>query len=59
MTPRTAALVCGLLVVVVLTLLTVTVFVRNGFDVLVLLSLVILALIGSGVAGALLNPPEE
>jgi hypothetical protein len=33
--------------------------VRNGVDILVIVSLVILALLASGVIGALTAPPEE
>jgi hypothetical protein len=33
--------------------------IREGFDILVATSLLILALFGFGVVGALINPPEE
>lgn len=38
--------------------LTIAVVVRHGLDILTLISLVILAMFGSGVAGALRQPPE-
>ena len=55
---RTAALVGTLAFVAMLAVLTIDVMVRTGVDVLVVASLVILAMIGYGVLGALLNPPE-
>ena len=39
--------------------MTVSVAVRSGFDILVVASFVILALIGFGVIGALRNPPPD
>jgi hypothetical protein len=39
--------------------LTVSVAVSSGFDILVAASLVILALIGFGVIGAMRNPPPD
>jgi hypothetical protein len=46
--------------VVLFAAMTITVTVRTGFDVLTAASLLILALIGIGVIGALLNrPPDE
>jgi hypothetical protein len=33
--------------------------VRHGLDVLVVISLVVLALLGFGVLGALLHPPDD
>ena len=59
MTPRTAALVASLALVGLLAFLTVSVIVRDGVTPLVVVSLLLLALIGVGVVGALTNPPEE
>jgi len=59
MSGRTAALVGTLAFVALLTLLTIDVMVRTGFDVLVIASLVVLAMVGYGVLGALLHRPEE
>ena len=40
--------------------MTISVAVEHGFDVITVLSLLVLALIGFGVVGALLNqPPDE
>jgi uncharacterized ion transporter superfamily protein YfcC len=59
MNGRNAALAGTLFFVVAFFLLTVNVMIREGIDVLVLISLVILAMVGFGVLGALLNPPRE
>lgn len=59
MSGRTAALVGTLAFVALLALLTINVIVHTGIDVLVLASLVVLAMVGYGVLGALLNPPGE
>ena len=56
---RTAALAGALLIIALLAFLTIYVTVRDGFDVLVIISLVILALLGVGVLGALNAPPDE
>jgi hypothetical protein len=46
--------------VVLLAGLTISVTIQHGFDVLTAISLVILALLGFGVLGALFNrPPDE
>jgi hypothetical protein len=39
--------------------LTISVIVRTGLDVLTLLSLFVLVLLGVGLYGALTHPPEE
>jgi hypothetical protein len=39
--------------------MTVSVALRSGFDIFVLVSLLIVALIGFGVIGALRNPPPD
>jgi hypothetical protein len=56
---RNVALFAALAFIALLTFLTVSVLVREGFDILVGLSLVILALFLFGIVGALLNPPQD
>jgi len=56
---RVVALVGSLAVVLLLGGLTIDVMVRTGFDVLVLISLAIVAMVGFGVLGALFNPPKR
>ncbi len=56
---RTAALVASLAMLGLLTFLTISVIIDDGVTPLVLVSLLLLAMIGFGVIGALLNPPEE
>ena len=56
---RNVALFAALSFIALLTFLTVSVLVREGFDILVGLSLLILALFLFGIVGALLNPPED
>lgn len=56
---RTIALGAALAFIALLTFLTVSVLVREGFDILVGFSLVILALFLFGIVGALLNPPPD
>ena len=48
-----------LALIALLGFLTVNVLIREGFDILVATSLLILAMFSFGVVGALLNPPEE
>jgi hypothetical protein len=55
--PRPVLLGAFLLVVVLLGL-TVYVAIRNGPDVLTVLSLIILAMLGTGIFGALKEPPQ-
>ena len=49
----------ALLLVVALAFLTVRVIVNSGFDILVAISLVILAILGFGVLGALGSSTDE
>jgi hypothetical protein len=57
---QSAILATALAFVILLAGLTISVTVEHGFDVLTVLSLLVLALIGFGVLGALLNqPPDE
>jgi len=59
MNPRTLALAGSLLIIGLLAFLTISVMVEHGIDVLVLVSLLILALLGFGVIGALTTPPDK
>lgn len=59
MSGRLVALVGTLAMVLLLGALTIDVMVRTGFDVLVLISLAIVAMVGFGVLGALFNPPGK
>jgi hypothetical protein len=54
---RTAILVAVLAMIVVLGGLTIAVVVRNGPDPLTVVSLLVLALFGFGILGALREPP--
>jgi len=56
---RTLALVGSLAIICVLGYLTLRVAISEGIDILVLLSLVVLALIGVGVVGALTSRPPD
>lgn len=56
---RTIALSGALLIVAVLAFLTIRVAIRDGIDVVVVASLVVLALLASGVMGALNAPPDD
>jgi hypothetical protein len=57
---RTLVLAASLAMICLLAFLTISVAVREGIDVLVVLSLIILALLGFGVLGALSSrPPDE
>ena len=55
---RTLALVGSLAIICLLAFLTISVAVERGIDVLVVLSVIILALLGFGVLGALASPPD-
>jgi hypothetical protein len=57
---RTVALACSLALICLLAALTVLVAVDDGVDILVIVSLIVLALLGFGVLGALSSaPPDE
>jgi hypothetical protein len=56
---RTLALVGSLVIICLLSFLTISVAVEQGIDVLVVLSVIILALLGIGVLGALSSPPPD
>jgi hypothetical protein len=55
------ALVLGgtLLIICLLAFLTISVAVKDGIDVLVVVSIIILLLLGIGVFGALSTPPPD
>ncbi len=59
MSARTAALLASLGLIGLLAYLTIRVMINDGFTPLVALSVLILALLGFGVLGALTAPPEE
>jgi len=57
---RTVALAGSLALICLLAALTVSVAVDDGVDILVIVSLIVLALLGFGVLGALSSaPPDE
>jgi hypothetical protein len=56
---RTLALVGSLAIICLLAFLTISVAVERGIDVLVVLSVIILALLGFGILGALTTPPSD
>lgn len=55
---RTLALVGSLAIICLLAFLTISVAVREGVDILVVVSAIVLALLGFGVLGALTSPPD-
>jgi hypothetical protein len=56
---RNLVLGASLVLICLLGFLTVTVLLSHGLDILVIVSLLILALLGFGVLGALTSPPPE
>ena len=56
---RALVLVGSLAIIGLLAFLTVTVAVEEGVDVLVVVSLIVLALLAFGVLGALTTPPSD
>ena len=54
---RTLALGGTLVIICVLAFLTISVAARDGIDILVVVSVIVLALLGVGVLGALSTPP--
>jgi hypothetical protein len=56
---RTVVLVGSLAIICLLAFLTISVAVEEGVDVLVVVSVIILALLGFGVLGALTSPPRD
>ena len=56
---RTLLLIASLSIICQLAFLTLSVAVREGVDILVILSLIVLALLGFGVLGALASTPPD
>jgi hypothetical protein len=56
---RAFVLAASLAIICLLAFLTISVAVREGIDVLVVVSVIILALLGFGVLGALTSPPSD
>jgi hypothetical protein len=56
---RTALLGVGVAFCAFFALLTVATIIEDGFDWLTALSLAIVALLGIGLLGAIMNPPED
>jgi len=56
---RTLVLGGSLAIICLLAFLTISVAVDDGIDVLVVVSVIILALLGFGVLGALTSPPPD
>ena len=56
---RTFVLIASLGIICLLAFLTVRVALREGVDILVILSLLVLALLGFGVLGALASSPPD
>jgi hypothetical protein len=59
LTARNAALAAALALIGLLAFLTLRVAIEHGVDVLVVVSVIVLALLGFGVLGALTTPPDE
>ena len=59
MNARNATLAAALALIALLAFLTLSVAIEQGVDVLVVISLIILALLGFGVLGALTTPPDD
>jgi hypothetical protein len=56
---RTLVLLGSIGIISLLAFLTITVAVEEGIDILVIISLIVLALLGFGVLGALTTPPSD
>lgn len=56
---RNLVLLAALLLVLLLAFLTISVLIEDGLDPLVVLSLILLAVLGFGVLGALTTPPDD
>ena len=56
---REAVLVVALVFIVVLSGLTIHAVSTGGFDILTVLSLLVLGMFGFGIVGALLHPSDE
>jgi hypothetical protein len=56
---RNLVLLGSLAIICLLGFLTITVAIEHGVDILVVVSLIVLALLGFGVLGALTSPPPD
>ena len=56
---RTTILAAALIFIALLGAMTINVLARQGPDILVAASLLVLALFGFGIVGALRHPPDE
>ena len=56
---RGFVLAASMLIICLLAFLTITVAIEEGIDILVVVSLIVLALLGLGVLGALTSPPPD
>ena len=56
---RGFVLAASMLIICLLAFLTITVAIEEGIDILVVVSLIVLALLGIGVLGALTSPPPD
>jgi hypothetical protein len=56
---REIALVAALAMIGLFTFLTLSVAVRDGVDILTVISVIVLAMFGFGIVGALRNPPDR
>ena len=56
---RTLVLIASLSIIGLLGFLTISVALRDGIDILVIVSLIVLALLGFGVLGALASTPPD
>lgn len=56
---RTLALLGSLGIISLLAFLTLAVAIEEGVDILVIVSVIVLALLGFGVLGALATPPSD
>ena len=56
---RALVLAASLGIICLLAFLTISVAIRDGVDILVIVSLLVLAVLGFGVLGALTSPPPD
>ena len=56
---RTAVLGASLAIIGILAVLTTSVAIRQGVDILVVISLIVLIVLGIGVVGAISTPPPD
>ena len=56
---RTLVLGFSLAIICLLAFLTISVAIEHGIDILVVVSIIVLALLGIGIIGALTTPPPD